>query len=459
MCLTWYHHRNLTIATFAEFGLYKKEAYAASLWAGKILNDHGLPVAYKSDHGMEDTSAQYLLLQAAVAHSFGFPPDKALQSVTSVPARAIDIDDRVGYVRAGYDADLVVWDAHPLSVGARPRQVYIDGVATLDAADVEASSARVVAASAADLGRMPAMRATVPAEERREVCERSRKPGPAFVVTGLNKAFLDEFPDLLPTAGGGELSSKDRLTLVIANGEVSCLGTERSCIGAVAQISEQRGKDDIVYVQLRDGHLTRGLTAVTSSLGIEEISMDPDTGDGIVDVLSPKDTKTSENIDFAKYGVSLAGSSVKAQLFARARLGGVTRAIQPPMSKGGLVVGVSTGMRTGLQSTLLNGGLFREDVALHVVLGEPAKANDGAISMAIERLRALIRSGSKKSKGAEEEEDDDAAGDLWSSVANGSLPLIVKADSNVSLACLGFFFGLDNANILTVSRKSTIYSR
>lgn len=40
--------RNITIATFAEFGFYKKEAYEANLWAGKILAEHGVPVAYKS---------------------------------------------------------------------------------------------------------------------------------------------------------------------------------------------------------------------------------------------------------------------------------------------------------------------------------------------------------------------------------------------------------------------------
>jgi hypothetical protein len=39
---------NITIATFAEFGLYKQEAYESNLWAGKILAEHGVPVAYKS---------------------------------------------------------------------------------------------------------------------------------------------------------------------------------------------------------------------------------------------------------------------------------------------------------------------------------------------------------------------------------------------------------------------------
>ena len=40
--------RNITIATFAEFGFYKQEGYQSNLWAGKILAEHGLPVAYKS---------------------------------------------------------------------------------------------------------------------------------------------------------------------------------------------------------------------------------------------------------------------------------------------------------------------------------------------------------------------------------------------------------------------------
>jgi hypothetical protein len=49
--------RNITIATFSEFGFYKKEGYEANLWAGKILAEHGVPVAYKSvSKGMSVTN-------------------------------------------------------------------------------------------------------------------------------------------------------------------------------------------------------------------------------------------------------------------------------------------------------------------------------------------------------------------------------------------------------------------
>lgn len=426
--------RNLTIATFAEFALYKKEAYAASLSAGKILNDHNVPVAYKSDHSMEDLSSKYLVLQSAVGHSFGLPADKALQAVTSVPAASLEIDDRVGYVRAGYDADIVVWDSHPLSVGATPKQVFIDGVATLDAAKVEESSAHVVVAQGVDAhvgAGKPAMRATVAHGEREKLCSGSRDQGRGFVISGITRSFLDEFPELLTTAAGGA-PAKDNFTMVIADGKVACLGTGADCRTAATKLRGSHDDQHVTTIELQNGHLSRGLIAVTSSLGIAEISMIPATGDGIVKTSGSEGA--AAGVDHAKYGVSLGGEKSKSKTFARARLGGVTRAVQAPITEGGLVVGVSTGMRTGVDSTLLNGGLFQDDVAMHVALGEDAKLNVGAVSVAIEKLRGLIRAGGKKALTESAEGDVDE--DPWVLVANGSLPLVVKADSNVSLPIL-----------------------
>ncbi|KUI64087.1 Imidazolonepropionase [Cytospora mali] len=421
---------NVTIATFAEFALYKKEAYAASLSAGKILSEHGVPVAYKSDHWMEDTSSKYLLLQSAVGHSFGLPADKAMQAVTSVPAAAVDMKHRIGYVRPGYDADIVVWDSHPLSVGATPKQVFIDGVSTLDPVKVEESTASAVSKQGVDVHRgagKPAMRAVIAEEERAQFCSRSQRPGQGFVISGIRKSFLEEFPHLLPTADN-EGRVEDNLTMVIDNGEVMCIGGESACGATAFQMQQRRSNKGVVSIDLKDGHLSRGLIAVTSFLGMAEISMDLTTGDGSVNTISLKDASNPDSIGYAKYGVSLGGSKVKSKTFARARLGGVTRAIQPPLTDGGLIVGVSTGMRTGVDSTLLNGGLFQEDVAMHVSLGEDAKVNEGAVSMAIERLRGLVKGGEKEIKKLATVGDDDAQSP-WALVANGSLPLVVKADA------------------------------
>lgn len=386
---------------------------------------------------MEDLNSKYLLFQSAVGHSFGLPADKALQAVTSVPAATLDMEHRIGYVRPGYDADIVVWDSHPLSVGATPRQVFIDGVATLDPVKVEESTAHLITRQGGDVYRgagLPSMRATVDAEERTQFCSRARRPGQGFIISGIYKSFLDEFPSLLPAAVGDKGRMGENLTMVIDNGEITCIGTESACRATASRLHERRrrGVDDggVVSIDLRDGHLSRGLTAVTSSLGIAEIAMDPETGDGLVKTVSPKDAGDPDSIDYAKYGISLGGSKVKSKTFARARLGGVTRAVQPPMTDGGLVVGVSTGVRTGVDGTLLNGGLFQEDVAMHVALGSTAKANEGAVSMAIERLRGLVKGGGKR---LEEVVDGvDGARDPWALVANGSLPLVVKADSTVS---------------------------
>ncbi|ROW12348.1 hypothetical protein VMCG_00267 [Cytospora schulzeri] len=424
---------NITIATFAEFALYKQEAYGASLAAGKILNDHGIPVAYKSDHVMEDTSSKYLLLQSAVGHSFGLPADKAMQAVTSVPAAALDMDHRIGYTRPGYDADIVVWDSHPLSVGATPKQVFIDGKATLDPVKVEESAAKVVTKQGGDVYRgagKPAMRATISEDERAEFCSRSRKPGQAFVISGIRKSFLAEFPNLLHADEKTQGQAEQNITMIIENGEVTCIGGDATCKTAAMQLLLQQRRDDnegVVSIDLQDGHLSRGLTAVTSSLGMLEISMDPGTGDGIRDTVSPKHAGDPASIGHAKYGVSLGGGEVRSKTFARARLGGVTRAVQPPMTGGGLVTGVSTGMRTGVDSTLLNGGLFREDVAMHVSLGVDSMVDEGAVSMAVERLRGLVRGGGGR-KGKEMSEEDGVQ-NPWTLVANGSMPLVVKADS------------------------------
>ncbi|KAL4922703.1 hypothetical protein BDW62DRAFT_196710 [Aspergillus aurantiobrunneus] len=82
-------------------------------------------------------SARYLLFQAAHAHSYGLSDALALGSITSVPARTLGLDHRIGHVRTGYDADLVVWDSHPSELGATPVQVYIDGSEVLGGRVVE----------------------------------------------------------------------------------------------------------------------------------------------------------------------------------------------------------------------------------------------------------------------------------------------------------------------------------
>lgn len=76
-------------------------------------------------------NSRYLLHEAQQAHYFGFAENLAIASVTSTPATILGYDHRIGFLKPGYDADVVIWDSHPLQIGATPKQVFIDGIPQL----------------------------------------------------------------------------------------------------------------------------------------------------------------------------------------------------------------------------------------------------------------------------------------------------------------------------------------
>ncbi|OLN83071.1 hypothetical protein CCHL11_09655 [Colletotrichum chlorophyti] len=401
---------NVTVATFAEFSLYKFEAYSPSLSSGKILNEHGIAVAYKSDHTAPETNAKYIMFQAGVGHAFHLPEEKALQSVTSIPAKAIDLAYRVGYARPGYDADLVVWDAHPLSVGATPLQVYIDGKPQLKNRIVQESMGTAFneASAKETLPVTPKMRTELEPEKRDAFCSKTKKNKGSFVINGITKTFLENHPQL-PTSFRDV--SGENLTLVVSNGAVACLNTAEQCASAVSKASS--APDEVTVLDLSNGHVLPGLTAVTAALGMVEIATESDTGDGYIDV--KKEGTDPDNLDFAKYGVQLEGKA-----FARARIGGVTRAISPPLSPDGAFVnGVSVGILTRNDRTLLDGGVFKPEVALHVTIDDKAKVSVGTISTAVKKLRKILADG----KGKHNET-------TFGEVASGKLPLIINANNH-----------------------------
>ncbi|KAI8162298.1 hypothetical protein K4K49_000887 [Colletotrichum sp. SAR 10_70] len=398
---------NVTIATFAEFSLYKWEAYAPSLSAGAILAKHGVPVAYKSDHTSAELSAKYIMYQAGVGHSFHLPEEQALQSVTSIPAKAIDLGYRIGYARPGYDADLVVWDAHPLSIGATPLQVYIDGNPQLKHQIVQESMGTTFNEASAKIPApiTPKMRTELEPEAKEAFCSKTKKKA-TFVINGITTTFLENHPQMPSTFHD---VSGENLTLVINKGGITCLNTSKNCASAVTQASAE---GEVTTLDLSDGHVLPGLTAITSSLGLVEIATEPSTGDGYADF--KRDGNDPENLDFAKYGVQLEGKA-----FARARLGGVTRAISPPVSEAGFVNGVSVGILTRRGRTLLDGGIFKSEVALHVTLDDGAKASVGTISNAVKKLRKILVDGQGKHNET-----------TFGEVAHGKLPLIIKANNH-----------------------------
>ena len=347
-------------------------------------------------------------MQAAIGHNWFLPTEKALQAVTSVPAKALDLDFRIGYARKGYDADVVVWDAHPLSVVANPLQVYVDGVPQLAPEKVkESMGAAFTENKAAPPPREPTMRVQVGMEAREALCTNSQESA-NMVVTGISKAVLKRYPQL---QSGINAAGDGKLTLVIDDGEVACLSDQGSCQAAATNVLT---KKQVTTLNMTDGYLVPGLVALTFGLGLAEIPTEPLTADGFPTISRRVDAKNwAADIPYAKYGVHLEGKA-----FGLARLGGITRAISAPgdaMSGSGFIGGVSVGIYTDERKTLLDGGVFKGEVALHLNLGDNAKQSEQSVSNAVKKLRQILK----------ERKDDP--------ILDGSMPIVIDADNKYDI--------------------------
>jgi imidazolonepropionase-like amidohydrolase len=105
------------------------------------LVEAGVDVAITTDHPV--VPINFLVHQATLAVKEGLPRDVALQALTVNPARMMGLDDRVGALRPGLDADVVVWSGDPLDVTSRAERVLVDGVSVYEW-DAAASVGRVV---------------------------------------------------------------------------------------------------------------------------------------------------------------------------------------------------------------------------------------------------------------------------------------------------------------------------
>jgi N-acetylglucosamine-6-phosphate deacetylase len=112
-------------SAFSDWWAYKFEVYDAIPYAGALMHDAGVVVSFNSDDG---ELARRLNLEAAKAVKYGnVSPEEALKFVTLNPAKQLRVDDRVGSIEAGKDADLVVWSRSPLDTFTRAEQTWIDG--------------------------------------------------------------------------------------------------------------------------------------------------------------------------------------------------------------------------------------------------------------------------------------------------------------------------------------------
>jgi imidazolonepropionase-like amidohydrolase len=115
---------------FADFWGYKIEAYDAIPYNAAIMTRAGVVVSMNSD---SDERARRLNIEAAKAMRYGdLTEAQALKLITINPAIQLGIQNRVGSIEVGKDADLAIWNGHPLSVYSRVETTFIDGEVFFD---------------------------------------------------------------------------------------------------------------------------------------------------------------------------------------------------------------------------------------------------------------------------------------------------------------------------------------
>ncbi|KAJ7636949.1 carbohydrate esterase family 9 protein [Roridomyces roridus] len=388
------------VAIFATSARYKREAFRGSEFAPRILADNGLDVVMKSDHPV--LNSRHLVYEAQQAHYFGLPANLALASVTSTPARIMGQDHRIGRIIEGFDADVVVWDSHPLNLGAAPKQVFIDGIAQFEDPHVSTKPK--------SLQRVP----TAPNWEK-EIAdaikyeglpplEPKTTKGKAVVFRNVGSIYLKD------SVGVKEVfvaESKGGI-VVVEEGQITCSG---SCPQALLRA-------DAIHLDLEGGSISPGLTTYGSPLGLTHISGEPSTSDG--PVFDPLNGPVPSIIDgtLIKAADGLVFTSRDAYLGYRS---GVTSAVVAPMARG-FLSGLSTAFSTGAAHKLVDGAILQEVAAVHVAVSMSSRVS---VSTQIAALRQLLLGGGKG-------EVQTYFGD----VADGKIPLVVNAESADVIASL-----------------------
>ena len=117
-------------STFSDWWAYKLEVQDAIPYNAGIMNAVGLNVCINSD---DPEMARRLNQEAAKSVKYaGMSEDDAWKMVTLNPAKALHVDDKVGSIKAGKDADLVLWSDNPLSIYAKPEKTIVDGIVYFD---------------------------------------------------------------------------------------------------------------------------------------------------------------------------------------------------------------------------------------------------------------------------------------------------------------------------------------
>lgn len=182
------------------------------------------------------------------------------------------MDHRIGFIRIGYDADVVLWDSHPLALGATPRQVFIDGIAQFDSSYAPPALKPGVFQNPPKTPNYDKEAEETLKYEGLPPLEPEKSVAGTVIFTNVSRLWTRGVggitSDELDSTNGG------RGMVVVHAGRVLCSGTRGSC-------SKELGDSSTITVDLKGGVISPGLISFGSNLGLEEIQGEVSTKDGL----------------------------------------------------------------------------------------------------------------------------------------------------------------------------------
>ena len=201
--------------------------------------------------------------------------ERALASVTTAPATVAGLSHRLGFLRPGMDADVVLWDSHPLRFGATPAAVWVDGIVQPLGTEIGVLVGK--GKEAPEWHEPP----NVPdwKQERQNSVKWDGLPPLEVERVSNTVVFANVSAVLVRGAEGIEHMFRSngvdhvRGVVIINSGKIICAGVSNECNSLVP--------DQARFIDLEGGVLAPAFISFGSNLGLQEIAYEPSTGDGL----------------------------------------------------------------------------------------------------------------------------------------------------------------------------------